>query len=168
MAETPSPTPEKGKDLERASREAAKKLDAFIDRLGLKMHLFGMEARTAWDEKVRPELSRMAAELRDVSEKVADDETRLQAHLAAMELRDRWERLYRHLGPIADHLRNATDVAADALEAKWRALVEEADESPEEKEARRKRLEEELEKAGEDLEVLTREALKKMGRVLEG
>ncbi|RMG20954.1 MAG: hypothetical protein D6729_01920 [Deltaproteobacteria bacterium] len=160
--------PEQTQAVRRAGEETAEKLEAFIDRLNLKMHLAGMDARAAWEEKVRPRLSHMAAELRRAAREVTDDETRLQAHLAMMELRDRWERLYRHLGPIADHLRNAGDVAADELEAKWRALVEEAEDDPEEDAARHARLRQEIEKAGDDIEALTRDALKKMGITLEG
>lgn len=169
MADT---TPERAEGL-----RTAEDLERLRDELQLKMHLAGMEARSAW-ERIEPELRHMAAELRRGAEEGGDGQARLDAHLAMMEASERWERVAPLLSPLAAHLLTAGAVAAEDLEARLRGVREGGEPRPRERpeaegagdaeaRARRERLRRELEAAGNDAAGLARRALTSLRKALD-
>lgn len=86
-------------DLAKMMDDAAKELRRLRDRARVKAHLAGMDAKTAWDEELSPELERLEGELeRSGREALAKGkelggEARVQLHLGVMEARDRWAKL---------------------------------------------------------------------------
>jgi hypothetical protein len=90
--------------------QAATTLAAFMEGVRLKLHLAGMDARTAWEEELRPELESLEASLRSSLEHglQAVGEARVQAHLGLMEARQRWEEIEPRVAEAVDRLRAGT------------------------------------------------------------
>lgn len=147
------------------SADAGKALERLIKDVSLKIHLAGMDVKSAW-ESLGPDIDALRASLKRARPKrrtakkaspvsMAVDEVELQAHLAAMEAGERWESIERRLGPILEHLEGAGRSlvgAAGVTEAEGRARREQAARS-------RVAAKEELRQAGDHLRAAAKDGI---------
>ena len=85
----------------------SQKLHTLSDKVNLKAHLAGMEAKQSW-ESMTKSINNLADNLRRVKKNAIKDsqEARVQVHLALMEAKDHWDELQTHFAPLKKDLQN--------------------------------------------------------------
>ncbi len=138
--------------LREKSEGARDVLRTLVDEMRLQMRLGSMEAKGAWED-LEPQLRRMESRLEEVSYRLkqATEESEVQAHLAALDAKDRWAALQESMSDVVE---SVLESVVDKTRAPKRAV----DRSKVQAHLARLEVESKLEQAADELKTRMRDS----------
>ncbi|MCC7534611.1 MAG: hypothetical protein IT379_00275 [Deltaproteobacteria bacterium] len=189
----PTPTSTEGDasqmaTLAQRTKRTLAALNELREHVRVQVHLGGMEARDAWEQRVAPRMESLVERL-SVSlghmgaAAVVPEDVKLRAHLGAMDARDEWRTLEAHVAPIVERVRAGGASIADVVRERgggWEeakqaiAAIAEVDAPPTSRaaavetldadtRARAERVRAQLAAAGRSFEVAAHDAIEEIG-----
>ena len=145
-------------DLKEGLSDLGNKVDTFTDRMKVQLNLGSKEAKRLYEDNLEPAIDRLRSEVKAASGDLdtATDTAEVKAHLAFMEVKERWGHLREHVDGVVHSMKSKGETKVDEAKLKAKLASMEADDAVSD---RTKRAQEKLESAADVVKSETKKGL---------